>query len=218
MVCRCVVLAYNLACFLATPALPDGSPQRAWPFRRCQLPGLAHRLSGASVRCRLIGIKWAELDARKPAGGMSTVRAAMILAGLLLIGAANAAFGTCPDGVSLPEIAAKTVIVAGDTLFFAARDLQLDHDGSPSVYGVRDRRVWRISATVSLAAATSAMPRDRTGSALHRMPDRLRQLVTQRRRCRHAGAIHVLDRTGRRRLLGSPGTTAGCTAAGLVHQ
>ena len=81
---------------------------------------------------------------RKPAGGMSAVRAGMILAGLLLIGAATAASGACPDGVSLPEIAAKTVVVAGDTLFFAARDLQLDHDGSPSVYGVRDQGLENI--------------------------------------------------------------------------
>ncbi|MBK8176601.1 MAG: hypothetical protein IPK66_15430 [Rhodospirillales bacterium] len=62
---------------------------------------------------------------------------AAILGILLACGAARAA--SCPDGQELPRIANKRIVIAKDTLFFASHDLQLDHDGSPEAYGVRDQ-------------------------------------------------------------------------------
>ncbi|MBK8211805.1 MAG: hypothetical protein IPK78_19510 [Rhodospirillales bacterium] len=62
---------------------------------------------------------------------------AAILGILLACGAARAA--SCPDGQELPRIANKRIVLADDTLFFASRGLQLDHDGSPEAYGVRDQ-------------------------------------------------------------------------------
>jgi hypothetical protein len=63
--------------------------------------------------------------------------------GLLLVaGRADAA--TCQGGTVLPAHAGKRIVVAGDTLFFKTGDIQLDIDGSPSAYGVKDQGIEDI--------------------------------------------------------------------------
>lgn len=63
------------------------------------------------------------------------------ISGLVIAGAA---FATCPGGTALPPMAGKPVFVAQDALFFAVAELQLDHDGSPEAYGVRDQGLENI--------------------------------------------------------------------------
>jgi len=45
----------------------------------------------------------------------------------------------CSNGVRLASYGGKKIIVAEDTLFFATNNIQLDIDGAPSAYGVRDQ-------------------------------------------------------------------------------
>src|SRR5205085_1863161 len=49
---------------------------------------------------------------------------------------ANAA---CDSGTDLPTFSGKSITLHDDALFFRTKELQLDIDGSPSAYGVRDQ-------------------------------------------------------------------------------
>lgn len=69
-------------------------------------------------------------------------RFSWIMAILLVTGTAWAE--PCPGGQALPMMADKPITLADDTLFFSSRGLQLDHDGSPSAYGVHDQGLENI--------------------------------------------------------------------------
>ena len=53
--------------------------------------------------------------------------------------AGGAEAGPCPGGQELTSFNDKRVVLADDTLFFRTSSLELDQDGSPGAYGVRDQ-------------------------------------------------------------------------------
>lgn len=63
---------------------------------------------------------------------------------LVLLAAGKAHTAPCPGGTALPDYAGKRVVLAQNTLFLATRGLELDHDGSPEAYGVRDHGLENI--------------------------------------------------------------------------
>lgn len=68
----------------------------------------------------------------------------LLAAVVLLLGAGGAQAAPCSGGVALADHAGKSVVLAQDTLFFATNRLELDHDGSPEAYGVRDQGLENI--------------------------------------------------------------------------
>lgn len=62
----------------------------------------------------------------------------LIAAGVLL-GSIAAAAAPCSDGEELRAFAGKRIVLVEDTLFFRTTSLELDQDGSPAAYGVRDQ-------------------------------------------------------------------------------
>jgi hypothetical protein len=65
--------------------------------------------------------------------------ASSVLAVFLSCWVAFAASASCEGGNSLPSFAGKPIVLAHDALFFRTDTVQLDIDGSPSAYGVRDQ-------------------------------------------------------------------------------
>ncbi len=62
----------------------------------------------------------------------------LIAAGVLL-GSLAAAAAPCSGGAELAVFGGKRIVLAEDTLFFRTSSLELDQDGSPAAYGVRDQ-------------------------------------------------------------------------------
>ena len=63
----------------------------------------------------------------------------MALTTSLLFSHAVHAGPLCSDGMRLPDHSGKQIVLVQDTLLFATDNIQLDIDGSPSAYGVRDQ-------------------------------------------------------------------------------
>ena len=49
------------------------------------------------------------------------------------------AWATCDGGLALPNFSGLSIVLTQDTLFFRTTSVQLDIDGSPYAYGVRDQ-------------------------------------------------------------------------------
>jgi hypothetical protein len=64
---------------------------------------------------------------------------AIALAASLVFSQVVRADPRCSDGVPLPDHSGKRIVLVQDALLFATDNIQLDIDGAPSAYGVRDQ-------------------------------------------------------------------------------
>jgi hypothetical protein len=71
------------------------------------------------------------------------LRPALLIAALASLATSSSSMmlqtASCPGRTALPNFAGKSVFVMDDTLLFATSNIQLDIDGSPRAYGVRDQ-------------------------------------------------------------------------------
>lgn len=65
--------------------------------------------------------------------------AAFAIASVMSCLVVSGASAKCDGGTALPNFLGRSIVLAQDTLFFRTTSVQLDIDGSPSAYGVRDQ-------------------------------------------------------------------------------